>query len=168
MTKLTNFGIITGNTLNTSFGFDEENGECEKLRKMLLNLFSQNKGVYYCDCQAGLGIYCAEEVLNSKNQLFCVAPYEAQSHKWSVDFRDRYYNLHEKSVDTKFISKKFFEGCIDECKSYITEVCDEIYVIATSKDEMPLCVKNALSSGKKVTIINCDDLTIKIKKQEDF
>ncbi len=168
MTKLTNFGIITGNTLNTSFGFDEENGDCTKLKEMLSNLFSQNKGVYYCDCQAGLGIYSAEEVLNSKNQLFCVTPYEGQSQKWSVDFRERYYNLHEKSVDTKFISKKYTESCLDDCKNYIADVCDELYVIATSKDELPMCVKNAFEAGKKVTIINCDDFTIKINKTEDF
>jgi len=43
MTKLKNYGIITGDTLNTSFGYDEENSKCKKLKELLLNLFLEKK-----------------------------------------------------------------------------------------------------------------------------
>lgn len=168
MTKFINYGIITGKTLATEFGFDEENFKCTTLKEMLGNVFSQNKGIYYTSCEAGLGIYSAEEVLNSKNQLFCVIPFENQAEKWSDNFRERYYTLHEKSVDTRFISKQFEKNCINDCENYITSSCDELFFITSQNDVIPQSVKSAFNSGKKITLINCDDFTIKIMKQEDF
>lgn len=162
MTKLKNYGIITGDTLNTSFGYDEENNKCKKLKELLLNLFLEKKGTYYSTCQAGLGLYCAEAALKTSNQLFCVIPYENQPQKWTSDFRERYFMLHEFAYDVKTISVNYSEDCYKDADKFIIKNCDEIILVISEGEEIPDTVKTAMESSKSVTIINCDDLTIKV------
>lgn len=162
MTKLRQIGIITGKTINTPFGFDEENEDCMKFKDLIHNYFSANRGIYYSLCDAGLGIYCAEEVLKSNNSLFCVTPYENQAAKWSDNFRERYFSIHEKSLDQKLISTRLNENSLTDAEYYITDNCDEILVIISDNEEIPNSVLKALSDGKKVTLIDCQNLSIKL------
>lgn len=157
MTKLRNYGIITGKTLNTSFGFDEESENCQRLKDLLFNCFSGKKGVFYSTCEAGLGIYCCEAVMKSNNALFCVIPYENQPQKWSADFRDRYFALHQFATGVKTISRGYTEQCQKEAEKFIADSCDEIFLILSKSDALPEIAGNS----KKVTIIDCDDLTIR-------
>lgn len=146
--------------MNTPFGFDEENECFFKLRKLLTMYFKSLDGTVMTDCQAGLGLYCAEAAAQEGCDLVCVAPYENQAEKWTPQLRERYFSLHEKARLVTILSTAYTESCMDEAQLYIAHNCDEMIVLKCESEPLPLGAQRALKLKKNVTVIDCEKFTI--------
>lgn len=157
MTKHKIYGIITGETFNTGFGFDEENTAFDSFKELIENFFLQLDGSFMTTCDAGLGIFTAEAVLSCGKGVICVMPYENQASRWNPELRERFFSIHEHSEKVVMLSTHYYEGCESEAEDYIASNCDELIVIKSSKEKLSDICKCA---DKKITVIDCDDLTI--------
>lgn len=167
-TKLKTYGIITGNTYATDFGYDEDSEGCRKLISLLKNYITSLDGCFISNVHDLLGIIAAEQVLDAKKELECIIPYENQSSKWFSQLRDRYYQIHEKSNSVRFLSKHYTDSCIKASENSIVESCDEIIVIKGKNDAFPSALKNADGISQPIHIIDCDDFTISVKFMSEF
>lgn len=87
-----------------SFGYDEENEDCILLKlKMLAQIQEmRKKGVttFLTGMAMGVDIWAAELILELKAglpqediRLIAVIPHEEQANKWSVEYRERYFDI---------------------------------------------------------------------------
>lgn len=121
-----------------TFGYDEENPKCLRLKLTLLQYieFLHKNGVHYfvTDCEFGAGFWAAEIVaglttLHTNMWYGCIMPYEEQAARWSVEQRERYYSLLEKSQENRYFQKAYTEKCIEDCRHYLIENADIVLFI---------------------------------------
>lgn len=161
MTKQNSYGFIGGNPLDTRFGYDTENEEFLKFRKLLSELISKLDGEIHTCANAGIELACGECAVENDKELVCVMPFEEQAAKWCPCQREHFFNLHAKAQKVEILSKKYYPECESFATNHIIESCDHLVYIGSLHKPLPVEIKNAMERGKPTTIINCDDFTIK-------
>lgn len=163
MTKQTTYGIIAGETIKTTFGFNRENEDFFKFHNLMLKCIGKLDGEFVTCANVGLELTSAECVIEKGQKLVCVMPYEEQATKWCECERNRFFEVHERSEKVEMLSKKYYEGCEIDAEKYIARNCDKLIFISPQNGEVPQEILNELDSGKTLIVVNCDDYTIKIE-----
>ena len=104
----TNRCIISGVDISVlPFSFNEDSRECQTVKNKLLNeiIALHNDGVdeFYTDCSYGFPMWGGEIVAGLMKyndiRLYVVFPYENQPYKYSQNWQDRFYKVHELCTD---------------------------------------------------------------------
>lgn len=102
------------------FGYDEDDELCVmlklKIAQLVAGLAASGVTHFVTDCEFGVPMWGAEIVLAKKIYdpgitLTVYMPHEEQSVKWTPDWRDRYFSIHEKA--DKVIIQNDYEFCMD-------------------------------------------------------
>jgi len=105
--------VLGHSPMRFSWGFDEEDLDCKKLK---LELLQQIMALRICGvtrfmvaCDPGVGLWAAEMVNllrenDAELQLSCVLPHEGQATKWAPYLRERYFEMLEKCTYITVIS----------------------------------------------------------------
>lgn len=140
-----------------SFGYDEENEKCiklkEELKKEIVRLIHQGVYAFYTSMCQGTDIWCAQIVLELRQQvelhLIAVIPYEGQADRWSVDYRERYFNTLAQCDDVITLQAHYSSDCFRKCNEYLithsghlVAVCDEC--ASGTRSTVELAVKQGL------------------------
>ena len=105
-----------------------------KLEKAIIYLID-NKGVTHFISGMALGVdmIAAEIVLELKSKypeikLECALPCETQASRWSVKYRDRYFNIIQMSDKETLLQTHYTADCMHKRNRYMVDHSD--YVIA--------------------------------------
>lgn len=105
-----------------------------KLEKAIIYLI-ENKGVtnFISGMALGVDMIAAEIVLELKSKypeimLECALPCETQASRWSVKYRDRYFNIIEMSDKETLLQTHYTADCMHKRNRYMVDHSD--YVIA--------------------------------------
>lgn len=114
-------GFITQRPSTLKWGFDEENEDFIKLKRVLKHqIFSLvESGVenFITSLSQGVEMVSAEIVLELKEsinpniRLVCAVPFEEQAVKWSENQRERYFSIMEMADKSMFLQEKFSQTC---------------------------------------------------------
>jgi uncharacterized phage-like protein YoqJ len=89
------------------FGYNEDSAECQKAKNELLSaiitLHRQGVDEFYTDCGFGFPLWGGEIVTGLMRyndiMLYTVLPYENQPYKYTHNWQDRFYKVHELCTD---------------------------------------------------------------------
>ena len=164
-------GFIGQRPMSFRWGFDEDDEDCIRLKKMLTAEIAAhvNSGIinFISGMSQGVDLFAAEAVLKLKKahsdiRLICALPFEEQAKKWSAQQRDRYYGIIERSDKSVLLQEQFSPDCFINCNRWICQYSKYIIAVynnmpATSTAKM-LC--HARRSGCMTTVINPDSFEI--------
>lgn len=126
-----------------SFGYDGENEKCiqlkEELKKEIIRVRHKGINVFYTGMAQGVDIWCAQIVLELKRQepqarlhLIAVVPYEGQADRWSVEYRERYFDTLAECDNVITLQSRYSPDCFKKRNEYLIThsghliaVCDE-------------------------------------------
>ena len=100
--------IISGvDVSRLPFEYNEDSVDCQKIKSHLLNAIIQltEQGVdeFYTDCSFGFPLWGGEIVtglmMYNDIRLYVIFPYENQAYKYTGNWQDRFYKVHELSTD---------------------------------------------------------------------
>ena len=104
-----------------SFGYDEEHPDCGKIKTLMttqvLALIENGVTTFLTGMALGVDIWGAEIVLACKKhypniRLIAVIPCETQANRWSVEQRERYFNILADCDETIYISRHYTSSCM--------------------------------------------------------
>ena len=153
------------------FGYDEEHPDCIKLKQILLQqifaLIDNGFTTFLTGMALGTDQYAAEIVLGLKVQftqikLYCILPCETQANKWSVEQRDRYFNILEQADEVIYVSHQYTDTCIHERNRYMVDHANIILAVYDGKPKSGTahCVNYARKKGRGIISINPDTFTV--------
>ena len=159
---------IAGQAQNRfSFGFDEEDLRCIKLKIKLLQqisiLYENGVRIFLTDCSLGVCLWSAEIVaglmfLHGDIELFCVIPYEEQSTKWPKEYRDRYFSLHENCTQSILINSGYTTKGLIACNRYLIDECGVLLAVCDNNnpgiDKAAYMVGYAKQVNRSIIYIN--------------
>lgn len=132
------------------FKLDNDNADFELLKsrihKTLIALIEDECKVFYSGMAQGFDILCAECVLELKKKyhdirLVCVLPYENQERAFTVDWRNRYYDILVKNEEVVYTSKEYYPWCFQDRNQFMVDNSDFV-----------VCWYDGKSGGTKNTI----------------
>jgi len=134
---------FTGHRPNSfHFGYNEKHPDCKKLK---LNIASQittimDNGVstFLTGMALGVDIWGAEIVLALKQQrpdlrLIAVLPCETQANKWSVELRERYFNILAECDDVVYISRHYTKDCMLKRNRWLIDHANFVLAVYNGK-----------------------------------
>lgn len=152
-----------------SFGYDEEASLCVDIKRALLSqimlLYRNGIRKYYTGCAMGVDLWAAELVLGLMKrkdfadiQLYCCIPFEDQAARWSVEMRNRYYAMLERSTDNILLQTHFSSDCFYKRNRYMVDQCNYLLavydVLEQHKSGTGYMVKYAQSLNRGIIYIN--------------
>jgi uncharacterized phage-like protein YoqJ len=148
-----------------SFGFDETNPDCIKLKEVLkdqiVNMIETFKVTNFISgIELGVEQYAAELVITLKAKyphitLECAIPSEEQAINWSEPQRDRYFTIIERCDREVLLQGHYTEDCIKKRNEYMVK--QSTYILAIwngNTGRTSEAVAYARSRRKHVIIIN--------------
>lgn len=156
-----------------TFGCDEESEDCILLKLKLLAQIQEmrKKGVttFLTGMAMGVDIWAAEMILELKAELpqegirlIAVVPNEGQANRWSVEYRERYFNILSEVDDDVLISTHYTKDCIFERNRYMVD--NSAHLIAVYNGEQggtQYTVDYAIRKGLDIVIINPNDMAVR-------
>lgn len=153
------------------WGYDEEWEDCVRLKlKLACEIEAmRQKGVttFISGMAIGVDLWAAEIVLDLKRaypdeqiELFAAIPYEGQANRWSVDYRERYFNTLAEADGDIILHEHYTKSCMHERNRFMVD--NSAYMIAVFNGEKggtANTVKYAESKGLNIVIINPNDLS---------
>lgn len=145
--------IIGIDPMKLSFGYDEKHPKCIHLKihiaETICKLFFQGYVHFYTNCEFGIPLWSAEAVLALKMfypalQLHLVAPCLEQANKWTPEWRERYFKIHEQATSVKILNDKTHDSNI-----YLIDKT-EILLSFDFKDSKNPVTEYASGQGKNV------------------
>ena len=97
--------VMGQHPLRFSWGFDEEDDRCRKLKielaQQIMVLRQNGVSQFLVACDCGVGLYAAEIINGLRTtdrdlMLLCYTPHEEQATKWAPYLRERYFDVLEK------------------------------------------------------------------------
>ena len=104
-----------------SFGYDEEATDCQRLKIAMLSqvtaLIENGVTTFLTGMALGADIFGSEIVLALKKQrpdlrLIAAIPCESQADKWSVEQRERYFDILSQCDEVVYISHHYTRDCM--------------------------------------------------------
>ena len=62
-------------------------------------------------------------------KLHIVMPYEEQAAKWSEEYRDRYFAVHEQADSVELFSCRFYEDCYKDADKEMVSRSDRAVIL---------------------------------------
>ena len=156
-----------------SFGFDEKNIRCIKLKIKLLQqisiLYEKGIHIFLTDCSLGVSMWSAEIVaglmsLHHDIKLFCVIPYEEQAAKWPTEYRNRYYSLQESCTQSILLCTGYTANSLLLSSRYIINECDVLLTVCDYHDpgidKAAYMVRYAKQANRSIIYINPTTLAV--------
>ena len=99
-----------------------------KLREMIWELYCSGYDEFYTNCEYGISLWAAEIIIALKMyndiKLHIAMPYEEQATRWSEEYRDRFFTVHEKADTVTIISNHYTADCYEKAERYMRERAD--------------------------------------------
>lgn len=154
-----------------SFGYDEENYDCLNLKAILVKqigaLIGNGVKTFLTGMALGADIWCAEIVLKFKEaypdiRLIAVIPCETQADRWSVEQRERYFNILAKCDETVYISRHYTNDCMFRRNRWLIDHSSFVIAVynGSPKGGTAYTVEYARRKHRAVIIINPDTLQV--------
>ena len=157
------------------WGFDEEDGDCRKMKLELLQqiMSLRQYGVtqFFTACDFGVGLYAAEQInvlreTDSNLMLSCVTPYEEQATKWAPYLRERYFDMLAKCSRIECIDLHAqshtqllaYQRIIDLSNMVLT-----VFDVKASLDERDENQALFYAISKKKPVLNLNPYTLKVQ-----
>ncbi|MDD3228328.1 MAG: SLOG family protein [Oscillospiraceae bacterium] len=116
---------------------------------------------------AGADIWGAELVLRFKKEypdirLIAVLPCESQADKWSVELRERYFNILAECDETVYISRHYTKDCMFRRNRWLIDHASFVLAIdnGSPRGGTAYTVNYARQKHRAVITINPDTLSI--------
>ena len=129
------------------FGYDEEHPDCCKLKALMtlqiVSLIENGVTTFLSGMALGADIWGAEIVLACKKQypqkgirLIAVLPCESQADRWSVEQRERYFNILAECDETVYISRHYTRDCMFRRNRWLIDHANFVLAVynGSSKD----------------------------------
>lgn len=146
-----------------SFGYDEENEKCIRLKAELKKEIIQavQKGInrFYTGMAQGTDIWCAQIVLELRHtsdlHLIAVVPYEGQADRWSVEYRERYFNILAECDDVITLQSHYSPDCFKKRNEYLVTHSGHLIAVCDERTSgTRFTVESAIKQGMEVTVIH--------------
>ena len=128
--------IIAKSLVNTGFINEYEPPYSkikEELRDTIWKLFCEGYTDFYSNCEYGVSLWAAEIVIALKMyndiKLHIIMPYEEQATKWSEEYRDRYFAVHEKADSVELLFCRFYEDCYKDADKEMVSRSDRAVIL---------------------------------------
>lgn len=153
-----------------SFGYDEENEKCirlkKELKKEIIRVKQKGINVFYTGMAQGVDIWCAQIVLELKRQepqaglhLIAVVPYEGQADRWSVEYRERYFNILAECDDVITLQSHYSPDCFRKRNEYLITHSDHLIAVCDErKSGTRSTVELAVKHGLEIVTIHPETL----------
>jgi uncharacterized phage-like protein YoqJ len=154
------------------YGYDEEHPDCVRLKEVLTVEIEKmrKKGVttFLSGMAMGVDIWCAEIILNLKQtypneeiHLIAVIPHEGQANRWSIEYRERYFNILERADETTTLQTQYTKGCMQARNHYMVNASDHIIAVLNGESGgTKYTVDYAVEQGLDTVVINPDTLKV--------
>lgn len=132
------------------FGYDEEDELCVEIKLKIAEVVAQlaASGVtdFITDCEYGIPMWGAEIVLaqkifNPPITLKVYMPHEEQAVKWTPNWRERYFSIHEKADEVVIFNN--YEKCLEA-------LCDDADVLIYVGNDDTEIVNHFFHNDKKI------------------
>lgn len=154
-----------------SFGYDEESYQCLKLKAIMAAqvaaLIQNGVTTFLSGMALGADMWGAEIVLSHKERhpeikLIAVLPCETQADRWSVEQRDRYFDILAKCDETVYISRHYTSSCMFKRNRWLIDHAGFVLAVynGNQKGGTAYTVRYAFEKNRAVTIINPDTLEV--------
>ena len=154
-----------------AFGYDEEHHHCVKLKETLAEqialLIAGGITTFYSGMALGTDQWAAVIVLDAKKshphvKLIAALPCETQANKWSVEQRERYFDLLSECNDVITLQAHYTPTCMFERNRYLVDHAG--YLLAVYDNGInggtAYTVKYAQKQGRKIISIHPDTLDV--------
>ena len=147
------------------FGYDEEHEKCRQLKALLAvqiaALIDIGVTTFYTGMSLGADQWAAEIVLGMKAarddiRLIAVIPCETQADRWSVDQRDRYFDIVDRCDDAINLQTKYTPTCMMERNRWLVDHAEFLLAVYDGgvRGGTAYTVKYAEGLERKVTVIH--------------
>lgn len=163
---------FTGHRPNRfSFGYDEADGKCVKIktlmREQIVALIGEGVTEYYTGMALGVDVWAAEIVLDLKKEhpgirLIAVLPCETQADRWSAEQRERYFNTLAECDDVVTLNKRYTPSCMLERNRYMIDHAEYLLAVYDGgiKGGTAYTVKYGKQKGRRIISIHPDTLAV--------
>ena len=148
--------ISTGEELNIACKNENEHPYPEikeKLRNKIWELYCKGYDTFWCNCEYGAPLWCAEIItalaMYNDIVLNIAMPYEEQSTNWVDEYRESFFNVHAHSNHVELISRHYNENCYKQADEYMIDDSDLVIIVGKA-DQNDSSGKYAKSIGVKV------------------
>ena len=164
---------FTGHRLSKfEFGYDEEDARCNTLKyhltAQMVHLIEDGVTTFYSGMAMGTDLWCAEMVIALKTtfpyiKLVAILPCETQANKWSVEWRERYFDTLSKCDDTIYISRQYTSNCTLKRNDHLVDNADALLAVYDGRNTggTAYTVKRATEKGIDIIVINPLDFEVK-------
>ena len=163
---------FTGHRPNRfSFGYDEKDERCIKLkttmREQISALTAGGVTDFYVGMVIGVDTWAAEIVLDLKKgnpniRLIAVLPCETQADRWTLEQRERYFDILAQCDDVVTLNKYYTHSCMFERNRYIVDHAAFLLAVYDGDDKggTAYTVSYGKKKDKKIIIIHPDSLEV--------
>lgn len=149
-----------------SFGYNENNVDCIKLKSLLINeienLYLSGYKVFLTGCAMGVDMWCAEIVLDLKRkfndiELYCIMPFKNQSERWAEDYKVRFNYIIKNCDKALLLQKEYDANCYFKRNKFLVKhstVIISVYDEKHSNSGTKNTLNYALSLNKNIILIN--------------
>lgn len=135
------------------FGLDEHAQLCtvikKDLRDSILKSIGQGMKEFYTNCEIGVPLWAAEILVSLKEKhqikINIAVPYENQHVKWSPEYRDRYFRVHESADKVTLIDYHYTDKSYIQADTYMID--NSKYLIYYGKDTSSFICQPARKNG---------------------
>ncbi len=153
------------------FGYDEEHFDCLRIKELMTmqiaGLIDNGVRTFLTGMALGADTWGAELVLRFKREypdirLIAVLPCETQADRWSVEQRERYFNILAQCNETIYASRRYTRDCMLERDRWLVDHAAFLLAVynGTPKGGTAYTVRYAKDKQKAVITINPDDMTL--------
>lgn len=153
------------------FGYDEESPGFMELRRVLAlqieNMAAAGIIHFYTGMALGIDTWAAEVVLNLRASrpdvtLTAALPCETQSFRWSVQQRDRYFDIIQRCDFVTMVSKRFTPECMFARNRWLVDHAGSLLAVydGVPRGGTAYTVRYAAEQGCQITTIHPDTLAV--------
>ena len=150
-----------------SFGYDENDDRCARLktvmREQIMALVAEGVAKYYSGMALGVDTWAAEIVLDLKKshsdlRLIAVRPCETQADHWTVEQRERHFDILEACDDIITMQLRYSRAAIFERNKYLIDIAGNLLAVydGGSNGGTAYTVGYGRHQQRRIIIINPD------------
>lgn len=153
------------------FGYDEEHPDCSKIKTLMtmqiVTLIENGVTTFLTGMALGADIWGAEIVLACKKRysglrLIAVIPCETQANRWSVEQRERYFNILSECDETVYISRHYTKDCMFRRNRWLIDHANFVLAIFNGSPKGGTAYTVSYAYAKKRAVIIIDPNTFDV------
>jgi len=167
---------FTGNYLKRfSFGYTEHDEKCIRLKAAIKDQIAMlvDAGVYmfYSTMALGVDTWAAEIVLDIKKEhphikLIAVLHCETQADSWTVEQRERHFNILAMCDDVVTMQTRFTRTCLYNRVRFLIDCAAILMAVYDGSGSTAHIVRNARQKNNSIIAIHPD--TLEVESTVDF